>query len=78
MKSGYAIHSRIASIPMQQHQTHLRTRPIAAGHLRTFEAVARDWLAGRIDDEAAVSAMAARYARLCAVWDEARAAAVAA
>ena len=26
---------------MQQHQTHLRTRPIAAGHLRTFEAVAR-------------------------------------
>ena len=43
-----------------------------------FGAVARDWLAGRIDDEAAVSAMAARYARLCAVWDEARAAAVAA
>ena len=26
---------------MQQHQTHLRTRPIAAGHLRSFEAVAR-------------------------------------
>ena len=43
-----------------------------------FGAVARDWLAGRIDDEAAVSAMAARYARLCAVWDEARAAAAAA
>ena len=43
-----------------------------------FGAVARDWLAGRIDDEAAVSAMAARYARLCAIWDEARAAAAAA
>ena len=43
-----------------------------------FGAVARDWLAGRIDDEAAVSAMAARYARLCAVWDDARAAAAAA
>ena len=43
-----------------------------------FGAVARDWLAGRIDDEAAVSAMAARYARIGAVWDESRAAAVAA
>jgi LysR family glycine cleavage system transcriptional activator len=44
MKSGYAIDSGIASIdrPAMQHsQTHLRTRPISAGHLRAFEAVAR-------------------------------------
>lgn len=44
MKSGYAIDSRTASIPqrpMQHSQTHLRTRPISAGHLRAFEAVAR-------------------------------------
>jgi DNA-binding transcriptional LysR family regulator len=26
---------------MQHSQTHLRTRPISAGHLRAFEAVAR-------------------------------------
>jgi DNA-binding transcriptional LysR family regulator len=44
MKSGYAIDSTSASIqaPAMQHsQTHLRTRPISAGHLRAFEAVAR-------------------------------------
>lgn len=44
MKSGYPIDSRTASIqpPAMQHsQTHLRTRPISAGHLRAFEAVAR-------------------------------------
>jgi LysR family transcriptional regulator, glycine cleavage system transcriptional activator len=44
MKSRYAIDSQLASIaapPMQHSQTHLRTRPIAAGHLRAFEAVAR-------------------------------------
>ena len=44
MKSGYAIDSLIASIQaraMQHSQTHLRTRPISAGHLRAFEAVAR-------------------------------------
>lgn len=44
MKSGYAFDSRSASIPapsMQHSQTHLRTRPISAGHLRAFEAVAR-------------------------------------
>ena len=43
MKSGYAIDSGFASIPpaMQHSQTHLRTRPISAGHLRAFEAVAR-------------------------------------
>jgi LysR family transcriptional regulator, glycine cleavage system transcriptional activator len=44
MKCGYAIDSQLASIaapPMQHSQTHLRTRPIAAGHLCAFEAVAR-------------------------------------
>jgi LysR family transcriptional regulator, glycine cleavage system transcriptional activator len=52
MKSGYAFDSRFASIEppllpksdtarMQHSQTHLRTRPISAGHLRAFEAVAR-------------------------------------
>ncbi len=44
MKSRYAIDSEFASIaarPMQHSQTHLRTRPISAGHLRAFEAVAR-------------------------------------
>jgi 5-dehydro-2-deoxygluconokinase len=38
-----------------------------------FAEPARDWLAGRIDDTAAVTAMAERYARLCALWDAARA-----
>jgi LysR family glycine cleavage system transcriptional activator len=44
MKSSYSIDSGIASIDgyaMQHSQTHLRTRPISAGHLRAFEAVAR-------------------------------------
>ncbi|MDN5569174.1 MAG: PfkB family carbohydrate kinase, partial [Paracoccus sp. (in: a-proteobacteria)] len=39
-----------------------------------FGNVARDWLAGRIDDAQAVSQMAVRYDRLCRVWDDARAA----
>ncbi|HSF64808.1 MAG TPA: 5-dehydro-2-deoxygluconokinase [Paracoccaceae bacterium] len=34
---------------------------------------ARDWMAGRIGDDAAVATMAAAYARLSAVWDAARA-----
>ncbi|WP_374636762.1 5-dehydro-2-deoxygluconokinase [Paracoccus sp. (in: a-proteobacteria)] len=38
-----------------------------------FGAVARDWLAGRISDDDAVAAMAGRYARLCEIWDAARA-----
>lgn len=38
-----------------------------------FGAVARDWLAGAVSDAEAVAAMAARYARLCAIWDAARA-----
>jgi 5-dehydro-2-deoxygluconokinase len=41
-----------------------------------FGSVARDWLAGRLGDEAAVAEMSGRYARLCDVWDEARAGAV--
>ncbi|CAN5553172.1 LysR substrate-binding domain-containing protein [soil metagenome] len=49
MKSGYAIDSKIASVSsslltrsdMQHSQTHLRSRPISAGHLRAFEAVSR-------------------------------------
>lgn len=39
-----------------------------------FGAAARDWLAGTISDEAAVAQMAERYARLCEIWDAARAA----
>ena len=39
-----------------------------------FGAAARDWLAGTISDEAAVAQMAERYARLCGIWDAARAA----
>ncbi len=40
---------------------------------RTIHAdVGRDWLAGRIDDAAAVATMAANYRRLCGHWDSAR------
>ncbi|KIC08971.1 5-dehydro-2-deoxygluconokinase [Leisingera sp. ANG-M1] len=38
-----------------------------------FGQAARDWLAGNISDEEAVQVMAANYARLCGVWDAARA-----
>ncbi len=38
-----------------------------------FGDVARDWLAGNTDDAAAVEEMAKRYARLCGIWDKARA-----
>ncbi|AFL51146.1 5-dehydro-2-deoxygluconokinase [Sinorhizobium fredii] len=37
-----------------------------------FGSVARDWFEGRQSDEGAVEEMIARYARLCALWDEAR------
>ena len=40
-----------------------------------FGEVARRWMTGGIDDDAAVAEMAERYARLCAIWDKARAAA---
>jgi 5-dehydro-2-deoxygluconokinase len=36
-----------------------------------FGAAARDWLAGRIDDEAAIAAMAARFADLVAAFEQA-------
>lgn len=37
-----------------------------------FAAPARDWLAGRIDDDEAVARMARNYAALCEAWDRAR------
>ena len=37
-----------------------------------FAATARQWLAGGMDDEAAINAMAAIYRRLCHAWDAAR------
>ncbi|MFG6083467.1 5-dehydro-2-deoxygluconokinase [Paracoccus litorisediminis] len=40
-----------------------------------FGEVARRWFAGEIADEAAVTEMAQRFARLCGIWDRARAAA---
>jgi len=39
-----------------------------------FGQPARDWMAGRIDDAAAVAAMTQTYSALCALWDDARAA----
>ena len=47
------------------------------GH-REGRARARDWLAGTIDDAAAVARMAESYAALCNIWDKARATAMAA
>jgi 5-dehydro-2-deoxygluconokinase len=42
---------------------------------RTIHAdVGRDWMAGKIDDGAAVATMAANYARMCGYWEAARAA----
>ncbi|NHF73452.1 bifunctional 5-dehydro-2-deoxygluconokinase/5-dehydro-2-deoxyphosphogluconate aldolase [Paracoccus xiamenensis] len=40
-----------------------------------FGDAARAWMAGQISDDDAVAQMADRYAKLCAVWDKARAAA---
>ena len=40
-----------------------------------FADAARDWLAGTLAEDAAVARMAGRFARLCAAWDRARAAA---
>ncbi len=37
-----------------------------------FGEAARGWLKGEIGDDAAVAMMAEKYARLCAIWDEAR------
>ncbi len=38
-----------------------------------FGAAAEDWMAGNMDDAAAVRDMSERYARLCTLWDEATA-----
>ena len=40
-----------------------------------FGEVARRWMTGEVGDDAAVEEMARRYARLCGIWDRARAAA---
>jgi len=40
-----------------------------------FGTVARTWMTGGTDDDAAVAEMARRYERLCGLWDAARAAA---
>lgn len=40
-----------------------------------FGDVARAWMSGQVEDDAAVAEMAKRYQRLCNVWDESRAAA---
>ncbi|NGM46640.1 5-dehydro-2-deoxygluconokinase [Rhodobacter sp. SGA-6-6] len=37
-----------------------------------FGEAARGWLRGEIGDDEAVAAMAGKYARLCAIWDDAR------
>ncbi|MGL4237013.1 bifunctional 5-dehydro-2-deoxygluconokinase/5-dehydro-2-deoxyphosphogluconate aldolase [Tabrizicola sp.] len=53
------------------------TQPLVKGFAvgRTIHAGAgRDWMAGKIDDATAVADMAANFRRLCALWDEARAA----
>lgn len=40
-----------------------------------FSQAARDWFAGNINDEDAVTDMGERYQRLCSIWDDARSAA---
>ena len=42
------------------------------GNVAGIGEAARGWLAGEIDDGAAVADMAARYLRLCRIWDTAR------
>ena len=37
-----------------------------------FGQPAQAWLAGRLDDAAAVETMVQNYSRLCRIWDEAR------
>lgn len=38
-----------------------------------FADAAKAWFAGSIDDREAVAMMSERYARLCTIWDRARA-----
>ena len=45
-----------------------RVRGFAVGRT-IFSAPARDWLAGRIDDEDATARMAEAFARLVAAWE---------
>jgi hypothetical protein len=47
-----------------------RVKGFAVGRT-IFGDAARDWLAGRIDDEGAIAAMAARFADFVAAWDSA-------
>ena len=37
-----------------------------------FAGAARAWVRGELDDAAAVATMAARFQRLCSLWDQAR------
>ena len=39
-----------------------------------FAKAAADWMAGKLDDRSAIAMMAGNFARLCAIWDAARAA----
>jgi len=55
---------------------HPLVRGFAVGRT-IFGAAAEGWLGGRIGDERAIAMMADNYARLCAIWDEARRAALA-
>ena len=48
-------------------QSAASVKGFAVGRTIFGEAV-RDWLAGRIDDEAAIAAMAERFGRLVQVW----------
>jgi 5-dehydro-2-deoxygluconokinase len=52
---------------------HRLVRGFAVGRT-IFAEAARDWLAGRIGDRAAIDDMVGRYRSLCAAWDRARAA----
>ncbi len=52
------------------------TEPLVKGFAvgRTiFAEAAKAWMAGDLDDQAAIAKMAGNFARLCAVWDAARA-----
>ncbi|WP_029029193.1 bifunctional 5-dehydro-2-deoxygluconokinase/5-dehydro-2-deoxyphosphogluconate aldolase [Salinarimonas rosea] len=50
---------------------HERVKGFAVGRT-IFAEAARAWLAGEVDDDAAIADMEGRFARLCRIWDEAR------
>jgi 5-dehydro-2-deoxygluconokinase len=56
---------------LQRAARHVVVKGFAVGRT-IFGQVARDWMAGAIDDEAAVTAMTGAYRRLCDAWDSAR------